>query len=100
MVSVAMLTVIGGVFSEEVFSEFLRSEFSPFTARDPGVRTGANGAGGMLPGLSPQEQQLFPDVRETFQEVQSVQGTVKDTEAGLGRASIWTVAPAVTYSRI
>ena len=84
MVSVAMLTVIGGFFSEEVFSEFLRSEFSRFTARDPGVRTGANGAGGMLPGLSPQEQQLFPDVRETFQEVQSVQGTVKDTEAGLG----------------
>jgi CxxC motif-containing protein (DUF1111 family) len=84
MVSVAMLTVIGGFFSKEVFSEFSRSESSRFMARDPGVRTGANGAGGMLPGLSLQEQLVFADVRETFQEVQSVQGTVKNTEAGLG----------------
>ena len=75
------LVVIGASFSDDVWSEIGR-----FTARDPGVRTGANGAGGMLPGLSPQEQEVFADVRETFQEAQSVQGElfVRDTEPGLG----------------
>ena len=43
IVSVAMLTVIAGSFSEEVFSQIAR-----FAARDPGVRTGSNGAGGIL----------------------------------------------------
>jgi CxxC motif-containing protein (DUF1111 family) len=73
------LVVIGASFSDDVWSDIGR-----FAARDPGVRTGSKGAGGMLPGLSPLEQRIFADVRETFQEVQSVQGTIRDTEAGLG----------------
>ena len=81
MVSVAMLTVIAGAFSEEVFSQIAR-----FAARDPGVRTGSNGAGGMLPGLTELEQKMFGVAREDFEEVQSVQGAVviPDTELGLG----------------
>jgi CxxC motif-containing protein (DUF1111 family) len=79
MVSVAMLTVIAGFFSDEVFSQIAR-----FAARDPGVRTGSNGTGGILPGLSPLDQRVFAVGKEAFQEVASVQGTFPDTEAGLG----------------
>ena len=79
MLSVAMLTVIAGSFSEEVFSQIAR-----FAARDPGVRPGSASAGAMLPDLTPLEQQVFGVGREAFQEVQSVQGTIPDTEAGLG----------------
>ena len=79
MVSVAMLTLIAGSFSEEVFSQIAR-----FAARDPGVRPGSASAGAMLPGLTPLEQQVFGVGRKAFQEVASVQGTLPDTEAGLG----------------
>jgi CxxC motif-containing protein (DUF1111 family) len=79
MVSVAVLTVIAGVFSEEVFSEFSR-----FAARDPGVRSGPASAGVMLPGLTPTQKEAFGIGREAFLEVASVQGTIPDTEAGLG----------------
>ena len=79
MVSVAMLTVIAGAFSEEVFSEFSR-----FAARDPGVRSGPASAGVMLPGLTPTQKEAFGIGREAFLEVASVQGTIPDTEAGLG----------------
>ena len=48
MVSVAMLTVIAGSFSEEVYSQIAR-----FAARDPGVRPGSASAGAMLPDLTP-----------------------------------------------
>lgn len=79
MLSAAMLTVVAGSFSEEVFSQIAR-----FAARDPGVRTGSNGAGGILPGLSPLEQRVFAVGKEAFEEVASVKGTIPDTEAGLG----------------
>jgi CxxC motif-containing protein (DUF1111 family) len=79
MLSAAMLTVAAGSFSEEVFSQIAR-----FAARDPGVRTGPNGAGGILPGLSPMEQRVFAVGKEAFEEVASVRGTIPDTEAGLG----------------
>ena len=81
IVSVAMLTVIAGSFSEEVFSQIAR-----FAARDPGVRTGSNGAGGILQGieLGSLEQRIFSVGKEAFEEVASVQGTFPDTEAGLG----------------
>ena len=46
MLSAAMLTVVAGSFSEEVYSQIAR-----FAARDPGVRTGSNGAGWILQGL-------------------------------------------------
>ena len=55
-----------------------------FIARDPGVRPGPAGAGGPLSGLTTFEQQVFGVGREDFEEVQSVQGTIPDTEPGLG----------------
>ncbi|MFI5247445.1 MAG: di-heme oxidoredictase family protein [Nitrospirales bacterium] len=76
---VATLLVIGASVSEEVWSQI-----GKFTARDPGVRTGSNGAGGMLPGLSQLDQQVFAVGRGTFQEVDSVQGTIPGTGVGLG----------------
>lgn len=79
-ISVSILVVVTAV----TFSMNVHSQIARFTARDPGVRQGAAGAGGMLPGLTALEQQLFGNGREQFQEVQSVQGTVPDTELGLG----------------
>ena len=82
MVSVAMLTVIAGSFSEEVYSQIAR-----FAARDPGVRTGSNGAGEMLSGLTGLEPKVFATGKEQFEEVQSVLGGTLDgeeTELGLG----------------
>jgi CxxC motif-containing protein (DUF1111 family) len=78
---VATVVVIGASFSEVVWSQIAR-----FAARDPGVRSGPAGAGGILPGLatgSPEEV-AFGDGLEQFGEVQSVQGTIPDTELGLG----------------
>jgi len=74
-----MLALVAVTWSMDVQSQIAR-----FTAHDPGVRPGANGAGGMIAGLSPLEQQIFGVGREAFQEAASVQGTLPDTEAGLG----------------
>jgi CxxC motif-containing protein (DUF1111 family) len=60
------------------------SQLASFTARDPGVRGGGPGAGGMLPNLSTLQQRVFGMAKEVFQEVASVQGTIPNTEAGLG----------------
>ena len=82
MLAVAMLTVIAGLFSEEVYSQIAR-----LAARDPGVRTGSYGAGGMLPELTYQEKKVFEKGKEQFEEVQSVLGGTIDgeeTELGLG----------------
>ena len=79
MLSVAMLTVIAGSFSEEVYSQIAR-----FAARDPGIRTGSVSAGAMLQGLTDLEQKAFGIGLEAFGEMASVQGTISDTEAGLG----------------
>ncbi len=76
---VATVVAIGMFVSQDVLSQIGR-----FAARDPGVRTGSSGAGGMLPGLTPFEQQVFGVGREAFGEVASVQGIIPDTEAGLG----------------
>jgi len=67
-----------------VFSEEGQSQLARFAARDPGVRTGANGAGGMLAGLTALEQQIFGAGRDAFEEAASVQGTLPNTEPGLG----------------
>jgi CxxC motif-containing protein (DUF1111 family) len=53
-------------------------------ATDPGVRGGAPGAGGPLPGTSPSSLQFFLAGHEAFQEIDSVQGTIPDTGTGLG----------------
>ena len=82
MLSAAMLTVVAGSFSEEVYSQIAR-----FVARDPGVRTGSNGAGEMLSGLTGLEPKVFATGKEQFEEVQSVLGGTLDgeeTELGLG----------------
>jgi CxxC motif-containing protein (DUF1111 family) len=76
---IVTLAVIGASFSGDVWSEIGR-----FAARDPGVRPGSASADPKLPGLTPLEQQVFGVGLEAFQEVQSVQGTFPDTEAGLG----------------
>ena len=55
-----------------------------FVARDPGVRGGSPGAGEPIPGVTGYEQAMFLAGQEQFQEVQSVQGTIPDTERGLG----------------
>ena len=73
------LVVIGASFSDDVWSEIGR-----FAARDPGVRHGSDSTGAMLQGLTPSEQKAFEIGLEAFGEVASVQGTVEDTEAGLG----------------
>ena len=79
MVAVAILTVLAGFFSEEVFSQFAR-----FAARDPGVRSGPASTGTMLPDLTPSEKRAFEIGQDAFLEIASVQGTIPNTEAGLG----------------
>ena len=95
MVPVAILTIIAGSFSEEVFSQIAR-----FAASDPGVRPGSASTGTMLPGLTPSEQRAFAVGLEAFQEVASVQGRIPGTEAGLGPRLISIVAAAVISSRL
>src|SRR5216117_697727 len=51
---------------------------------DPGVRGGAAGAGGVIAGLTIKEGKFFDVGLDAFVEVQSVQGTIPDTEEGLG----------------
>ena len=51
---------------------------------DPGIRAGAASAGGALAGLTNHENKFFTTGQTAFQEVQSVQGTIPGTEAGLG----------------
>lgn len=73
------LTVLaGGPSSQAVPPE------AKFVARDPGVRGGPAGAGGPLTGLNDAEQRFFGAGLDAFQEVESVQGTIPDTGAGLG----------------
>ncbi len=50
---------------------------------DPGVRGGAAGAGGPLPGLGAAEQSFFKAARARFQAVDSVSGTIADAPAGI-----------------
>jgi CxxC motif-containing protein (DUF1111 family) len=51
---------------------------------DPGVRSGAPGAGGSLSNLTNKESTVFSMGRDAFEEVDSVNGSVAGTEAGLG----------------
>ena len=55
-----------------------------FVAHDPGVRPGPLGGGGSIAGLSRTERAFFLSGRDAFEEVQSVQGTIRGTEDGLG----------------
>lgn len=52
-------------------------------AKDPGPRAGAAGAGSYFPTLNSNEQQAFFQVLNTFQEVDSVSGTIEEGK-GLG----------------
>ena len=51
---------------------------------DPGVRTGAAGAGSPITGLSLKEGKFFETGLDAFNEVSSVSGTMPNTEEGLG----------------
>jgi CxxC motif-containing protein (DUF1111 family) len=77
-----VLAIGAGLLMTAVLPREVSSDL--FAARDPGVRTGPAGAGGMLSGLTGLEQQLFTVGLEAFEEVQSVQGTIPQTEPGLG----------------
>lgn len=79
LITSGALLLVAPVFARDSTSTAFRT-----TARDPGVRTSPTGAGGMLSGLTSLEQQVFPVARDAFQEVASVQGTIPDTDAGLG----------------
>src|SRR5262245_8067575 len=52
------------------------------TPADPGVRNGAPGAGGPLPGLNNNELKFFTAAQGVFQEVNSVSGTIAGEESG------------------
>jgi CxxC motif-containing protein (DUF1111 family) len=54
-------------------------------AKDPGVRGGSAGAGGPIAGLTAQQLALFQTMQATFNEVDSVLGTIPgETGSGLG----------------
>jgi CxxC motif-containing protein (DUF1111 family) len=55
-----------------------------FNARDPGPRSGAVGAGEALGGLTGGQRHMFDEGKAAFVEVNSVKGTIDDTEPGLG----------------
>src|SRR2546425_10939052 len=79
----AIILAIGaGLLMTAVLPREVSSDL--FAARDPGVRTGPAGAGDKLFRLTDLEQQLFGVGLEAFEEVQAVQGTIPQTEAGLG----------------
>ena len=80
---VVLLVTVIGLAAISGANEVL-SQLGAFTARDPGVRKGGAGAGGMLPNLSTLEQRMFAMGKEAFGEIASVQGTLPDTEPGLG----------------
>jgi CxxC motif-containing protein (DUF1111 family) len=50
---------------------------------DPGIRGGAAGAGGPLPGLNTDELNFFSQAHARFQEVDSVTGVISDVDVGL-----------------
>ena len=77
-----VLAIGAGLLMTAVLPREVSSDL--FAARDPGVRPDPAGAGGMLSGLTDLEQQLFGVGLEAFEEVQSVQGTIPQTEPGLG----------------
>jgi CxxC motif-containing protein (DUF1111 family) len=79
MLLVAVICVIAISSANDVLPQL-----GLFTARDPGVRTGGAGAGSMLPNLSTLEQRVFGVGKEAFGEIASVQGTLPETEPGLG----------------
>ncbi len=54
-----------------------------FAQTDPGVRGGTAGAGGAIPGLNATQLAAFNAAKDTFQEVDSVLGTIPG-EAGVG----------------
>ena len=53
-------------------------------ASDPGVRTGPPGAGGAIAGLTTNQSAFFSAGLATFNEIESVRGTVSGTGLGLG----------------
>jgi CxxC motif-containing protein (DUF1111 family) len=65
-----------------VFATVLMASDTNLT--DPGPRGGTAAAGGRIAGLTVKEAKFFDAGLEEFEEVQSVDGSVADTEEGLG----------------
>ncbi len=74
IVAVLVLLVAGPVHN--AFAQTI-----PF---DPGVRGGTAGAGGPIPGLTSTQNNFFKSGLDVFTEVDSVSGTIRGTDAGLG----------------
>ena len=88
--------VVAGAF----FSEASLVSDSRFAAHDPGVRRSASGRWGRCSGLIESEKPAFAMVWKPLRKWQSVQGGLaRYGERASGRASTWTVAPAVTRIR-
>jgi CxxC motif-containing protein (DUF1111 family) len=81
MATIAKTCLRWGALS--VFSVAMTLE-AAVVANDPGVRGGPAGAGEPLAGLTASELAYFTAGQAHFTEVQSVQGTIPDTEPGLG----------------
>src|SRR5262245_61773451 len=78
------LTVFGA--ATLVLSLLAQTEFSPSPSgvKDPGVRPNPAGSGAPYPDLTLNQKVYFNAGLEAFNEVSSVQGTLADTEPGLG----------------
>ena len=78
LTSLGAITLMVSLFGQSTFSP------SPTPAKDPGVRPNPAGAGLPLRDLTLNQKLYFDAGLEAFSEVDSVQGTIANTEAGLG----------------
>src|SRR5215813_2362037 len=78
------LRAVHGLFLLLVLSLTLGAAMPTAFTGDPGVRGGAAGAGGQLAGLTIKESKFSDAGLDAFTEVQSVDGSIPGTEAGLG----------------
>jgi len=81
VLSVAAVLIIGTSLFEVVWSQIAK-----FAAHDPGVRSSSGPARDpdYLSGLTDNEKAMFKKGLDQFEEVQSVKGTIPETELGLG----------------
>jgi CxxC motif-containing protein (DUF1111 family) len=81
---IAALPLALGGFVYSLYSQTVATTTIGVNARDPGVRGGPAAAGLPFTTLSAGERVFFNAGSVAFQEIDSVQGTIPDTEAGLG----------------
>ena len=93
---VSMLVFIVAV----AFAINVQSQIAKFTASDPGVRAGSNGAGGILPGLTSVEQQAFTIGEKYSRKLDQYKAHCPIQKQALGRVSISIVVPGVIRNQI